>query len=292
MSRKALGRGLSALIPEAPAPAPVAPAATMERPSQEVPIDRIRPNPFQPRTAFDPEALEELTRSIEENGLIQPLVVRAAGDGTYELIAGERRFLASKQAGLTSVPVHSRQASRREMREVARVENLQREDLNPLEEAEAFQRLATEFGLTQEEIATRVGKSRTAITNALRLLGLEQDLRQLITQGELSAGHARALLALPSADSRRKLAKEIRERGLSVRQAEARVHGERPRLARPVAKKRSHQALEAWEGRLRDHFGTQVRIVGGLAKGRVEIQYFSHEDLERILELAGVNPGL
>jgi len=292
MSRKALGRGLSALIPEAPAPAPVAPAATMERPSQEVPIDRIRPNPFQPRTAFDPEALEELTRSIEENGLIQPLVVRAAGDGTYELIAGERRFLASKQAGLTSVPVHIRQASRREMLEVALVENLQREDLNPLEEAEAFQRLATEFGLTQEEIATRVGKSRTAITNALRLLGLEQDLRQLITQGELSAGHARALLALPSADSRRKLAKEIRERGLSVRQAEARVHGERPRLARPVAKKRSHQALEAWEGRLRDHFGTQVRIVGGLAKGRVEIQYFSHEDLERILELAGVNPGL
>lgn len=294
MSRKALGRGLSALIPEAPAPTPVPMAPTLERVegTRDVPIDRIRPNPFQPRTEFDPEALEELTRSIEENGLIQPLVVRAAGDGFYELIAGERRFLASKQAGLDAVPVHIRQASRREMLEVALVENLQREDLNPLEEAEAFQRLATEFGLTQEEIATRVGKSRTAITNSLRLLGLEQDLKQLVARGDLTAGHARALLALPPGDSRKKLAREILEHDLSVRQAEARVQGAHPRPKRAVAKKRSHQALEAWEGRLRDHFGTQVRIVGGLAKGRVEIQYFSHEDLERILELAGVDPGL
>jgi len=291
MSRKALGRGLSALIPEAPAPAPAATLEPLEG-TREVSIDRIRPNPFQPRTAFDAEALEELTRSIEENGLIQPLVVRSAGDGFYELIAGERRFLASKQAGLTAVPVHIRQATRREMLEVALVENLQREDLNPLEEAEAFQRLATEFGLTQEEIATRVGKSRTAITNSLRLLGLEQDLKQLIVQGHLSAGHARALLVLPPGESRQRLAREIRDKGLSVRQAEATVHGENPRSHRAVAKKRSHHALEAWEGRLRDHFGTQVRIVGGLAKGRVEIQYFSHEDLERILELAGVDPGL
>lgn len=291
MSRKALGRGLSALIPEAPVPAPAATLEPLEG-TREVPVDRIRPNPFQPRTAFNAEALEELTRSIEENGLIQPVVVRAVGDGFFELIAGERRFLASKQAGLTSVPVHIRQATRREMLEVALVENLQREDLNPLEEAEAFQRLATEFGLTQEEIATRVGKSRTAITNSLRLLSLEQDMKQLIVQGDLSAGHARALLTLAPGEARRKLAREIRDRGLSVRQAEARVHGENPRARRPVAKKRSHQALEAWEGRLRDHFGTQVRIVGGLAKGRVEIQYFSHEDLERILELAGVDPGL
>lgn len=295
MNRKALGRGLSALIPESPAPA-VAPPVNVEMEvvggSREVSIERIRPNPYQPRTVFDAEALNELADSIKENGLIQPLVVREAADGTFELIAGERRFLASKQAGLTRIMVVIRQASRREMLELALVENLQREDLNAIEEAEAYQRLATEFGLTQEEIASRVGKSRTAVTNALRLLSLEQELRDLIASGGLSAGHARALLALPPGDPRKKLATEIRERGLSVRQTEARVQGSRMTKPKPSAKKRSHQALEAWEDRLRNRFGTQVRIVGGLARGRVELHYFSHEDLERILDLAGVGSDL
>jgi ParB family chromosome partitioning protein len=260
--------------------------------TREVSVERIRSNPFQPRTVFDPKALEELADSIRENGLIQPLVVRVAGDGLYELIAGERRYLACKQAGLTNVPVVVRQASRREMLEVALVENLQREDLNAIEEAEAYQRLATEFGLTQEEIAGRVGKSRTSVTNALRLLSLEEGLRNLIVSGALSAGHARALLALPAGNSRRKLAGEIQDRSLSVRQAEARVQGGPPKRAKPTAKKRSHQALEAWEDRLRDRFATQVRIVGGLARGRVELHYFNHEDLERILELVGVGSDL
>lgn len=292
MSRKALGRGLEALIPEAPPQR--APEAGPGRADGvgEVDIDAIRPNPYQPRTVFDAGALQELAESIRENGLIQPLVVRETAAGAFELIAGERRFLAAKQAGLTRVPVVLRQASRREMLEVALIENLQREDLNPLEEAEAYQRLATEFGLTQEEIAKRVGKSRTAVTNALRLLSLEDAFRDLLSQGRLSAGHARALLALPPGDARKRLAKEIVDQGMSVRQAEARVNGSGPRAAKPAAKRRSHPALDAWEGRLRDHFGTQVRIAGGLAKGRVEIHYFSGEDLERILELAGVGSDL
>jgi ParB family chromosome partitioning protein len=291
MNRKALGRGLGALIPEAP-PEPVTVTLEAAPPASEVPVERIRPNPYQPRTGFDPEALAQLAASIRENGLIQPLVVREAEGGMYELIAGERRFLASKQAGLTRVPVVVRRATRREMLEVALVENLQREDLNPVEEAEAYQRLATEFALTQEEIAERVGRSRTAVTNALRLLGLESDLLQLVARGTLSAGHARALLALPGPDARRKLAREIQDKALSVRQAEALVQGDRPKPGRPTAKKRSHPALEAWEERLRSRFGTQTRIVGGLARGRVELYYFSAEDLERILDLTGTETGL
>jgi ParB family chromosome partitioning protein len=260
---------------------------------REVAIQNIRPNPFQPRSVFDSDSLAELAESIRrENGLIQPLGVRMAGEGLFELIAGERSYLASKEAGLRRIPVVVRQASRREMLEVALVENLQREDLNAIEEAEAFQRLATEFGLTQEEIASRVGKSRTAVTNSLRLLSLEEEFRNLLAGGFLSAGHARALLSLPAGESRRTLVREIQERGLSVRQVESRVQGRRQKAAKPVAKKRSHQALEAWEDRLRDRFGTQVRIVGGLARGRVEIHYFDHEDLERILELAGVGSSL
>jgi ParB family chromosome partitioning protein len=288
MSRKALGRGLGALIPEAP---PTEARENREG-GLEIDVAKIRPNPFQPRTVFDAESLKELAASIRENGLIQPLVVREAADGGFEVIAGERRYLAAKQAGLTTVPAVVRQATRREMLEVALIENLQREDLNPIEEAQAFQRLATEFGLTQEEIASRVGKSRTAITNALRLLSLEEEFRSMVSRGDLTAGHARALLALPEGRPRQRLAREILEHGLSVRQVEAKVQGTGSRAPKPAARRRSHPALEAWEGRLRDRFGTRVRIVGGLARGRVELHYFSGEDLERILDLAGVGSEL
>jgi ParB family chromosome partitioning protein len=293
MSRKALGKGLGALIPS-PADDPTAIAAE-PRPAERdrtIPVDRIRPNPVQPRTIFEPQSLEELAGSIRENGLIQPLVVREVGDGSFELIAGERRFLAAKQAGLTEVPVVTRQVSRREMLEIALVENLQREDLNPIEEAEAFQRLSTEFGMTQEDIAAHVGKSRAAVTNSMRLLGLEDDLRELVLHGRLSAGHARALLAVPEPKLRRALAKDILEKGLSVRDVEVRAQGTKSKRPKRAAKKRSHPAFEAWEGRLRDRFGTQVRIVGGLSRGRVEIHYFSEEDLERILELTGAGSEL
>ena len=290
MSRKALGRGLEALIPEAP-PRPAGDPATGAvegDTTREVAIDEVRSNPYQPRGSFDADALQELADSIRENGLIQPLVVRPVPGGGYELIAGERRFRACAQAGLTRVPVVIRKASPREMLQIALVENLQREDLNAIEEAEAFQRLATEFGLTQEEIAGRVGKSRTAVTNALRLLTLSPKIRDQVSRGTLSAGHARAILALPHEKDRLRLAALIVEKGLSVRQAEAMVQGRRGAAPRAQPRKRSHPALDAWEDRLRTRFATHVRIVGGLARGKVEIQYFNEDDLERILEIAGV----
>lgn len=285
---------MGALIPEAPTEPKSATAEEKPRPEgvQRVELTQIRPNPYQPRTVFAPEALEELSRSIRENGLIQPLVIRPAGDGMYELIAGERRYHASKQAGLTEVPVVVREASRREMLEVALVENIQREDLNPVEEAEAYQRLATEFGLTQEEIAQRVGKSRVAITNSVRLLSLDKELLELVSRGTLSAGHARCLLALDSAKDRKQLAAKVVEEGWSVRQLESQVRNDRTPSRKPTPRKRSHPALEAWEDRLRNRFGTQVRIVGGVGRGRVELHYFNESDLERILELSGVESNL
>lgn len=295
MNRKALGRGLEALIPAAPpsAPMPASPAPEREASGHHaVPVERIRPNPYQPRTQFDAEALKELADSIRENGLLQPLLVRDAGHGEFELIAGERRFIAAKQAGLRDVPVVVRTASKREMLQMALVENLQRQDLNGIEEAEAYQRLATEFGLTQEVIADRVGKSRVAVTNALRLLSLEEEYRDMVSRGTLTAGHARALLAVAEGSARRRLANDIVKQGLSVRQAEVRAQGQRPKSARPAARRRSHPALGEWEDRLRARFGTQVRIAGGIGRGRVEIHYFSEEDLERILELSGVGSGL
>lgn len=310
MTRRALGRGLEALIPGA-APAPpvpppavpgaVAPARPLASPApapdpatgppREVPITSIRPNPYQPRTEFDPATISELAASIRESGVIQPLVVRPAGDGQYELIAGERRLLASREAGLTRVPVSVREATRREMLEMALVENLQREDLNPIDEADAYQRLALDFGLNQEEIAKRVGKSRTAVTNTLRLLGLSDDLRSMIASGRLSAGHARALLALPDEGSRRRVAREIVENGLSVRQVEAKAAG-RKKAGRPAGRRRLHPNLEAWEHRLRERFATQVNLVGGVGRGRIELHYFNEEDLERVLELLGVDTQL
>ena len=294
MSRKALGKGLGALIPAATEEPTSAVAVETPAPSgeQRIPMERIRPNPVQPRIQFDEEALAELADSIRVNGLIQPLIVREVGDGTFELIAGERRFLAAQQAGLAAVSVVVRDVTRREMLQLALVENLQREDLNPIEEAQAYQRLSTEFGLTQEEIATRVGKNRTTVTNALRLLGLEEDLRDLVLRGRLSSGHARALLSLSNSKVRRSLAKDIMDKGLSVRDVEARVQGGGGKSRKSVSKKRSHPALEAWEDRLRNRFGTQVRIIGGLGRGRVELHYFSEEDLERILDLSGAGSTL
>lgn len=282
MNRRALGRGLEALIPGAAAPE----APAREAGPRAVPVTAIRRNPYQPRTTFDETALDELAASIRDKGLIQPLVVRSVPGG-YELIAGERRFLAAQKAGLTEVSVVVREATRRDMLEVALIENVQREDLNPIEEAEAFQRLGDEFGLSQEDIAGRVGKSRAAVANALRLLSLEDEIRDLVSGGRLSAGHARAVLALEDGEARRRLARDIVEKGLSVREAEARTQARRARSPKP-ARRRLHPSLEATENALRDRFATQVRLIGGVARGRVEIHYFSEEDLERILELSGV----
>lgn len=294
MSRKALGKGLGALIPEvvAPleAPKPASASGPASGPAGELSVDEIRSNPYQPRADFDPEKLDELARSIRANGVIQPILVRPSPDGAgYQVIAGERRFLAAKQAGRRTIPAIVRNASRKEMLGFALVENLQREDLNPMDEARAYQRMAAEFDLTQEQIAGHVGKNRATVANALRLLNLPLSVQELVSRGTLSTGHARCLLSVPSAVEQESLAQAILKRGLSVRQAEELTAARRARRARGGGRRaRVHPSLVAFEEQLRRAFGTQVRILGGTARGRVEISYFSEDDLERILEVVGI----
>lgn len=314
MTRQALGKGLGALIPDmAPVPIPGAPAsdgapaspspaaaaappapppaASSGMPAVvELPIDQIRSNPYQPRSTFDSARLDELAASIRSSGLIQPVIVRKVPEGAgYQLIAGERRFLAAQRAGLTALPAVIRVASRREMLEFAIVENLQREDLHAIDEARAYQRMATEFDLTQEQIAVRVGKDRTTVSNALRLLGLPETIQEMVAEGALTSGHARALLSLDSVAEQETFARDIAKRGLSVRQVEELMAERRNRKpGRPQRRHRAHPTLAGWEDALRRSFGTQVRIVGGTARGKVEISYFNEGDLERILEVTGV----
>lgn len=268
--RRALGRGLGALIQ------PVRPTAE-ERTAAAAPIESVRPNPYQPRTTFPEQALEELAASIREKGLLQPLLVRRQGD-RYELIAGERRLRAAQLAGLREVPIIVRDVGDEDSLELALIENLQRENLNPLEEAKAFQRLADEFGLTQEEIASRVGKQRSTVANAVRLLSLPQEVREKIESGVISAGHARALLGLTSAQKQADLARSVAENRLSVRDTERAVQLEHP--SPPADPNR-----EAIEVELARSFGTRVRIKHGRAgSGRIEIHYHSMDALNGLLE--------
>ncbi|MGH7858265.1 MAG: ParB/RepB/Spo0J family partition protein [Candidatus Binatia bacterium] len=271
--RKGLGRGLSALIPSAPPP-----QASAER---VMPIGQIAPNPWQPRSEFDEERLAEMVDSIREQGVVQPLIVRRGRDG-YELVAGERRLRAARLAGLESVPVTVRDYSDREALEIALIENLQREDLSALEEASAFQRLMDEFGLTQEEVARRVGRSRPAVANTLRLLQLPDPVREELRAGRLSPGHARALLACPSATEQVALARESIRRGLSVRQLEALI---RLRAA-PHPPKRSTPNLHVAdvEKHLSRSLGTKVKLLGRGPKGKIVIEYYSADERERLIE--------
>jgi ParB family chromosome partitioning protein len=274
--RSGLGRGLDALIPR-------------NQPSvEEVDIDLIAPNPQQPRSVFEPDALTELADSIREHGVIQPLIVSRPGTpgaAPYQLIAGERRLLASRQAGLAKVPVIVKEASPQALLELALVENLQRQDLGALEEASAFKRLGDEFKLTQEQIAERVGRSRSAVANSLRLLSLSEEIQVSLARGEISAGHARALLGIEDAEERRLAWRRIVEGGLTVRDAEALVKGggRRPRAGSATPKRRSAD-LEALEERLRASLGTKVDLTRGRSGGRVVIHYYSDEELEGIID--------
>ena len=273
--RPALGRGLSALIPEAPVQAPA------EKPL-ELDTDRLRPNPFQPRGQMDETRLQELARSIRANGVIQPIVVRKAGDW-YEIIAGERRWRAAQLAGILRVPAVVRDVPDGKLLETALIENIQREDLNPIEEAAAYHRLVQEFKLTQEQIADEVGKDRSSIANYMRLLKLPEEIRSEIASGALSMGHARALLALEDGTTQRRTAREVIARGLSVRETEALVRRaiEPPR---PTAAKAVDPNTRAAEERLRFSLGTRVRIVRKAKGGRVEIDFTSEQELQRIYE--------
>ena len=304
----ALGLGKNALVgaakPTEP-PAPAAPTETAAPTAQAgtpaaLPVEAIRPNRFQPRREFDEAALEELRESIARHGILQPLSVRDIGGGKYELIAGERRLRAARLAGLTTVPVVFRTATDAELAEMALIENIQREDLNPIEEAHAYQRLLTEFRLSQEELARRVARSRSAIANSVRLLRLAEEVQAFIANGVLTMGQVRPLLALESVALQREAAEYIQEHELSARGAEALVK----RLAKdPNALKRSAQPAKKLapdifvrdaEERLTRSLGTKVRIQEGRekGKGRLEISYFSMDDLERLLSLLTETEGV
>jgi len=273
--RPALGRGLSALIPDAPA------SPAQER-SLDVDIDLLRPNRFQPRTQMDDGRIEELARSIRSNGVIQPIVVRKSESG-YEIVAGERRWRASQRAGLLKVPVVVRDIPDERLLAAALIENIQREDLNPIEEAHAYRRLSDEFGLTQEQIAESVGKDRSSVANYVRLLRLPPEVRDHVGGRTLSMGHARALLSLPDAESQLRAGREIVQKGLSVRDTEALVkRAVNPAPEKPEAPKDVH--TRAAEDRLRFALGTRVRIARKGKGGRIEIDFGDENELQRIYE--------
>ena len=284
MTRKVLGRGLEALIPGGAA---VATVDGRQDGLREVPVDDIGTNPFQPRTRFDDEAIQELAASIKVNGVLQPLIVRRSSGGDFELVAGERRLRAARFAGLERVPVLVREVDDREMMELALVENIQRENLNPIDEAKAYRSLIENIGLTHDQISERVGKQRSSITNSLRLLGLPVEVMEMVARGTLSAGHARAILALDNPADQLGASRYVVAKGFSVRRTEAYVRRRmRKQHARPRAQRLD--GLQEWEVKLQQRFGTHVAIHAGRKGGKVEFEYFGQEDLERLLEAWGV----
>ena len=279
MNRKALGRGLGALL-SSDTMVDLGPEPT------EVDVNAIVPGPMQPRTHFDEGALEGLADSIRSQGIIQPLLVRRVADH-YELIAGERRWRAARLAGLAKVPVVVKDVPDKDLLEIALIENIQRENLNPIEEAQAYQRLIENVGLTQEALAARVGRDRSYITNYLRLLKLPEDLQTLVVEGRLSTGHARTILGLPGIDQQRKLARQVIDGGLSVRATEHLVRKAVDGTAPAKTASAVDPNIRAAETKLRRALGTQVRIVQlrGEGQGKVEISFFSNQDLDRIYNL-------
>ena len=288
MAKAALGKGLSALMGGAGKLATPEPVAERGETVRQVSRSNIIPSPLQPRKTFRPEELVEMVDSIRERGIIQPLIVRLV-NGKYEIIAGERRWRAAAEAGLETLPVIVREASNRDVLELALIENLQRADLNPIEEAEAYARLMKEFTLTQEQVARQVGKGRAVVANAVRLLTLPEQIRAWIGTGDLSVGHAKVLLGLASAGEQTLAAERIRKESLTVRATERLVEsmraGSRPATKRKAAAATSEAIFADLEKRLQQHVGTRVRIVGKAGAGRIEIHYFSPPDLERILQL-------
>jgi ParB family chromosome partitioning protein len=277
MQKQALGKGLGALIPD------LTGLDDKERKAlgiSEIELDKIIPNEYQPRKVFNDEKLKELASSIKEQGVIQPVIVHRAGNG-YQLIAGERRWRASRLAGLKTIPALVKEATKREFLEMALIENIQREDLNPLEAAEAYKRLQDEFKLTQEDLAKRVGKERSTVTNFLRLLSLPREVKQDLATGALSMGHAKALLSLDRVHAQIQAAAAIVKNGLSVREAEALAS----RLKNPPKEKpRQSHELKSVEEKLKKALGTKVSIAAKAKGGRIVIEYYSNDELDRILE--------
>jgi ParB family chromosome partitioning protein len=299
--KRGLGKGLDALIPreEEKAPEIQAKGGSPEGGNSlsagdavvSLPLEKLKPNPQQPRKVFDPEELAELADSIREHGIIQPIIAEDAGDGTYFIIAGERRSRAAKLAGLSEAPVILRRYNEEKRMEVALIENIQRADLNPLEEAAAYKRLMEISDLSQDEVAAKVGKNRSTVANALRLLKLPRRIQESIQEGDLSPGHARAILSIPGEKDQDILFREILKKDLSVREAERRAAA----LSGQVKKQTKAESrpggrapeLDAMEEKFIHHLGAKVAIRGDLNKGTIEIEYYSMEDLDRLYELLG-----
>jgi len=282
-SRRALGKGIQALLPTRPVAPPPPPEPAREEAAHSVPIDSIDPNPLQPRRAFVSERLSELAQSIRSEGIIQPLVVRRMGE-RYQLVAGERRWRAAKMAGIQQVPIVIRDVPDDRLLEISLIENIQREDLNPIETANAFARLGSELALNPDQIGQRTGKDRSTIINLVRLLQLPSDIQQLVAERRLSAGHGRCLLGLPSADLQREVAERSVAHGWSVRQLERTtqkmMEGRKPKSLDEVE---TDPNVKAAIEEMQRVLGTKVRIVEkARQKGRIEIEYYSSEDLDRI----------
>ncbi|MBI4826607.1 MAG: ParB/RepB/Spo0J family partition protein [Nitrospirae bacterium] len=272
--KPALGKGLSSLIP----------AQKKDSGILELDINIITPNEYQPRRFFDDRALDDLVASIREKGVIQPVIVRRISDRAYELIAGERRWRASKKAGLDKIPAIVKEAAPAEALELALIENIQREDLNPLETAEAFQRLIKDFSLTHDELSKKVGKDRATVTNYLRILKLPSEVKRWIAEGSLSIGHAKALLQIDDPLAQTAAARKIIKNGLSVREAEA--LGKKTSNSRPKPKASRDPQIASLEEKLIQSLGTKVRLIHKSKKGgRIEIEYYSLEELDRLLEI-------
>lgn len=280
MTRRALGRGLSALLSDKP--------ATTSEEMVEIDLDLIEPNNFQPRTNFDEERLEQLAQSIKANGIIQPLLVRRLSSDKYQLVAGERRWRAAQRAGLHRVPCVVKEIPEDKMLELALIENIQRQELNAIEEAQAYKRLIETLGLTQEMVAQRVGRDRTFITNYLRLLRLPEDIQRMVEAEQLSMGHARALLGVDEPEIQRKMAKEVSEKGLSVRQTERAikriVEGEGTEIVTTI---KVDPNFKAAEDKLRRKLSSKVHILTNQKSngGKIEIEFFDDNDLNRIYEI-------
>lgn len=295
MAKHGLGRGLNALLKEAP-PEAQPQEETRRGGVEDVSVDKILPNPYQPRQRFSADELDELARSIQAHGVLQPVLVRRKGD-QYELVTGERRWRAARHIGLATIPVIVKDVTEPEMLELGLIENLQRENLNSIEEAEGYQRLITQFNLSQDEIARQVGKARATVANVVRLLTLPHEIRQMLVENKLQAGHAKVLLAIPLDEEKCFLARRAAEEGWSVRALEksaARLT-RAPRKARVSRDDIPATHLQHISDQLHRHFGTGIRIYpcrtlanGKKTKGLIEIDYYSSEDLNRILELLGL----
>jgi len=278
--RKGLGKGLNALIPQGS-------VFTGGRTIVNIDVKKVFPNPRQPRTIFNEETMSELAESIKLRGIAQPILVRMRKEG-YELVAGERRLRAAKLAGLTAIPAIIKDFSDEESVELSLIENLQREDLNPMDEAEAYYRLMSEFNLTQQEVARKVGKNRSTVANMTRLVELPSEIKKSLRKGELTVGHARALLTIEDKEKLLLVFRDIIKNKLSVRDIEILVYGA-PKSEEAKRKRKKVEVgdaeLQSFIDRLTGHLGTKVRIKGTVKRGRIEVEYYSQEDLERLLEI-------